>query len=831
MSTATTFRTLRRNKGQRRIRFSGPGLIVLVALVGVFVPHSRSSSATSSSRISNDSKSRSEVASGSEARRSRAHEAAGSSDSPVLSVDTSASSSLGLLRDYLLGVRGSSLQQQAPVAGVVETFATNPGPVCNLSMPKTDFNLGESVCARITDAAFATRKFSWVSSPNVSRQNGPNMTMNPDTNIFTLPSTRTTDIGPGDRVENRGTWKAEDRSTSNTLQGQAQFLVHDPAHPMADLQVVAGSGSQMTNQITYPITIYNAGPDAGQNAKIQATIPNNTTFASMTPPNGSWTCPAPVGGTVICTRTGGPLPFNSSESTNLVVSIDAGTVNQSQLTTKITVSSDLEDAYPRTNVAVVPFLATNATTGPAIGAAGSAPVLVSDSCTVTPPQVIDPGEVVTLTLCAQNNGNSATGASLLGTLQAIGGVKNPSAAQTYGSIAGGGGSACQNFTFTVANLPCGSQITPTVVFTEGATPRGTAVFGSPQILTGKLGSNNGVSICCNTPTASESTIVGQITTDDGFPLAGVMMNLSGNESRRTITDANGRYRFDNVETNNFYIVTPSRANYEFSPTARSFSQIGESTEAVFTATATEGTQNPLDTAEYFVRQHYLDFLGREPDEAGFNFWSDQILGCGSDSGCIERRTINVSAAYFLSIEFQQTGGLVDGLYHASYGRAPRYAEFMPDARVVANDLIVGRGDWAQELESNKQAFVNAWVERPAFRAAYDRLANATFVDTLISNAGAGFNGDRDALVGGLNNGSLTRTAVLRQVVENEGFTRAKSNEMFVMMEYFGYLRRDPDDSGYHFWLNKLNEFGGNFEQAEMVKAFIISSEYRARFQR
>jgi hypothetical protein len=67
------------------------------------------------------------------------------------------------------------------------------------------------------------------------------------------------------------------------------------------------------------------------------------------------------------------------------------------------------------------------------------------------------------------------------------------------------------------------------------------------------------------------------------------------------------------------------------------------------------------------------------------------------------------------------------------------------------------------------------------------------------------------------------------VVENEGFVRAKQNAMFVMMEYFGYLRRDPDQGGYQFWLDKLNQFGGNFEQAEMVKAFIVSGEYRDRF--
>ena len=70
---------------------------------------------------------------------------------------------------------------------------------------------------------------------------------------------------------------------------------------------------------------------------------------------------------------------------------------------------------------------------------------------------------------------------------------------------------------------------------------------------------------------------------------------------------------------------------------------------------------------------------------------------------------------------------------------------------------------------------------------------------------------------------------MRQIAENERFVSAKRNEMFVMMEYFGYLRRDPDEAGRQFWLNKLNQFNGNFEQAEMVKAFLNSGEYRQRF--
>lgn len=332
------------------------------------------------------------------------------------------------------------------------------------------------------------------------------------------------------------------------------------------------------------------------------------------------------------------------------------------------------------------------------------------------------------------------------------------------------------------------------------------------------------------PTAAPATISGQVTTSDGQPLAGVVVQMSGGESRKTITDGNGTYRFENVDTANFYTVTPARVNYHFDPDNRSFTLSGDMTTAVFTATPDAvQTGNPLDTPEYFVRQHYLDFLGREPDESGFNFWSDQIIECGADASCIDRRRVNVSAAYFLSIEFQQTGGLVDGLYRASYARRPLYAEFMPDTGVVAQGVIVGRGNWAQQLEENKQAFVDDWVQRAAFRAAYDGLTNDAFVDTLITHTEGGFNGDRNALVNGLNGGTMTRTAVLRQVVENDGFVRAKSNQMFVMMEYFGYLRRDPDESGYRFWLNKLNQFGGNFEQAEMVKAFIVSGEYRGRF--
>jgi hypothetical protein len=190
----------------------------------------------------------------------------------------------------------------------------------------------------------------------------------------------------------------------------------------------------------------------------------------------------------------------------------------------------------------------------------------------------------------------------------------------------------------------------------------------------------------------------------------------------------------------------------------------------------------------------------------------------------------VSAAYFLSIEFQETGGLVDALYRASYGRRPPYAEFMPDIATVRQGVVVGVGDWTERLAANQQAFLEAWVQRAQFQSTYGALTNEGYVNTLISHTGVSFSqSEHDGLVSGLNRGTSTRAEVLRQIAGNEDFVTAKRNGAFVMMQYFGYLRRDPDESGYEFWRNKLNEFNGDFERAEMVKAFLVSSEYRQRF--
>lgn len=410
--------------------------------------------------------------------------------------------------------------------------------------------------------------------------------------------------------------------------------------------------------------------------------------------------------------------------------------------------------------------------------------------------------------------------------------------------------------------------------------------------------------------------------------------------------------------------------------------------------------NPVDSSTFFVRQHYLDFLNREPDTAGLNFWVNEIESCGGDAACREVKRINVSAAFFLSIEFQRTGYLAYLTHRAAFGPnasgspAPvLYGNFMRDVQALQRGFAFGQPGADATLEANKVAYFNNFVTRPEFVSKYpSTLTNDQFVDALLTSAnlspndftvnltnsqevpptnptttggarrpssfgtahftinaggtamtmtatvnnidftgaqtadtndnltnahihasatvtptttapvvwgfigtpfndnnpndavvtpfGAGVGGNvsgkwdapegngttltdqlanirgghayvnfhtsqfgggeirgnfpatqslRDALVAGLTGGTMTRAQVLRAVAEAQFLNDREFNAAFVTMEYFGYLRRDPDTSGFNFWLSKLNSFGGSFANAEMVKAFISSAEYRQRF--
>jgi hypothetical protein len=269
-----------------------------------------------------------------------------------------------------------------------------------------------------------------------------------------------------------------------------------------------------------------------------------------------------------------------------------------------------------------------------------------------------------------------------------------------------------------------------------------------------------------------------------------------------------------VEGNESFTVTLSAASGDFD-----ISGISTTTVTIIDNDSVPPTTNPIDDAQFFVRQQYLDFLNREPEQAGLDFWTAQITGCGSDVVCINRKRVEVSAAFFGSPEFQETGVLVFRTYKAGLNRAPTYLEFTRDR----SQLPAGPG-----LEAAKVAFFNNFVLRSEFLALFPTsLTPAQYVDGLNANTGNSLTpAERDALVAGLTNATETRATVLRKVSENAVFTAQQTNPAFVLMEYFGYLRRNADPGGQAFWLSVLNSTG-NFRG--MVCAFLTSAEYQARF--
>jgi hypothetical protein len=293
-------------------------------------------------------------------------------------------------------------------------------------------------------------------------------------------------------------------------------------------------------------------------------------------------------------------------------------------------------------------------------------------------------------------------------------------------------------------------------------------------------------------------------------------------------------------------------NFTFTLSNASGATLGGVAAATVTITDNETTNgtNPIDQAGFFVRQHYLDFFSREPDAGGLAFWTNEITSCGSDQACVEVKRINVSAAFFVSIEFQETGYLVYRMYKAAYGNIPNtpvpvsLSELLPDTQQIGTGVIVGQPGWEQKLANNKQSFALDFVNRSRFGNAYPTtMTPAEFVDALFANAGvAPSTADRDAAINefagaGSSADTAARARAVRRVAENSTLAQQEFNRAFVLMQYFGYLRRNPNDApepglnfgGYNFWLGKLNDFNGNYIAAELVKAFISSDEYRHRF--
>jgi hypothetical protein len=259
---------------------------------------------------------------------------------------------------------------------------------------------------------------------------------------------------------------------------------------------------------------------------------------------------------------------------------------------------------------------------------------------------------------------------------------------------------------------------------------------------------------------------------------------------------------------------------------------------------------PQISEQKFVQQHYYDFYNREPVTQGIQFWTSEIERCGADAQCRTAKRVNISAAFFLSIEFQETGYLVYRVYKVAYGdttspRVPgtvpvvRFQELLPDTWRIGQDVMFGQGNWEQRLEANKTAYTVEFVQQPRFLVEFPlSMTPAEFVDRLNQNTGSVLTrSERDQLVAQLKSSAdvtAERAGVLRSVAENQALRRNEFTRAFVLMLYHGYLRRNPDDPpdadfhSWRVWLDRLNQFKGDFTKAGIINAFINSTEYRRR---
>lgn len=249
--------------------------------------------------------------------------------------------------------------------------------------------------------------------------------------------------------------------------------------------------------------------------------------------------------------------------------------------------------------------------------------------------------------------------------------------------------------------------------------------------------------------------------------------------------------------------------------------LGSPATATITINDNDGANgaNPISGSAYFIRQHYMDFLGREPEPAGLQGWLNIFNNCGTTVPTPCDRT-EVSSDFYRSDEFQQRGFFIYRFYE-TLGRIPHYAEFIPDQAKVSGFLNT------MDLETMKMAFVQDFMARTEFKSKYDPTLNnpTAYVDLLLQTVGLPTHPQREQWITGLTNNTLTRAQVLRALVESPELYTKFYNEAFVVEAYFGYLRRDPD-ALYQQWIQMMNQSGG---YRTVVNGFISSNEYVQRF--
>ncbi|HUQ32737.1 MAG TPA: Calx-beta domain-containing protein [Pyrinomonadaceae bacterium] len=248
--------------------------------------------------------------------------------------------------------------------------------------------------------------------------------------------------------------------------------------------------------------------------------------------------------------------------------------------------------------------------------------------------------------------------------------------------------------------------------------------------------------------------------------------------------------------------------------------LGSQTSATLTITDNDSSSSlatPIDNSSFFVRQHYRDFLNREPEPTGLQGWLDVMNNCPSGDTRCDR--IEVSAGFYRSKEFQERGYFIYRIYMVGFGRIPHYPEFMPDLSRVSGF----QSD--QEEEANRIAFIDEFMLRPEFKNRYDsKTQPRDYVNELEKAADVTLS-NKEAIIADLEQGRKSRAQTLRAVAESNEVVVKYFRQAFVIMQYFGYLRRDADI----LYLEWIKTFNATDSYRAMIDGFLNSKEYRQRF--